>query len=87
MMEKFWETPDSTMPGFQHPCGVGVVVPLESEEKNRMGQFIPGCEELNVYGGLFLTISDTELRNAAHHLLWFGRELNFGREPLTKDKL
>jgi hypothetical protein len=32
-------------------------------------------------------LEPTPLRDAAHHLLWFARELDMDREPITKDKL
>lgn len=40
------------------------------------------------YEGLpYPKLEPTPLRDAAHHLLWFARELTRDREPLTNDKL
>jgi hypothetical protein len=90
MVRKFRETPDSVQPGTPHPSGRGVIVPLEDAEIQRIWDVVPWMEELKMYGQLFEKISATEqrdLRNAAFHLLWFGKELCSDREPITNDKL
>jgi len=90
MLEVFRETPDSTNPGAPHPSGRVVIVPLEDAEIKRIWDFVPWSQELDVMGAVFDKINATiqkELRNAAFHLLWFGRELCADREPITNDKL
>lgn len=66
------------------------IVPLEQAEVNRLWDFVPWPHELEAMGNLFETIpnaSHKETRDAAFHLLWFGRELVLDREPMTNDKL
>lgn len=90
MLETFRETPDSQQPGTPHPSGRGTIVPLEDAEIERIWDVVPWAEELDVIGKVFDTIpaaTQAELRNAAFHLLWFGRELCADREPITNDKL
>lgn len=90
MIEEFRKTPDSANPGMPHPSGLGIVVPLEDAEIARMDEHVPWQEELNLWGAWFDAISPTdakELRDAAFHLLWFGRELFLDREPMTSDKI
>ena len=97
MLRSFRETPDSsaaasgrlsaTIGGRSMACEV---VPLEDAEVKRIWDLVPWEHECEVTGQVFEKIpADThkELRNAAFHLLWFGRELCRDREPLTKDKL
>lgn len=70
--------------------GVGVVVPLEEEEIKRIWDHVPWKEELDMYSAVFEEIppgTNRDLRNAAFHLLWYGRELELDREPMTTDKL
>jgi len=90
MLKVFRETPDSEQPGKPHPSGRGTIVPLEDAEIKRIWDVVPWKEELDVMGGVFDNIdplTQRELRNAAFHLLWFGRELCADREPITTDKL
>lgn len=66
------------------------LVPLEKEHQKSLYDLIPWDYELVALDTLFDTIpNDTqkELRDAAFHLLWFVKELNLDREPLTADKL
>lgn len=90
MVDVFRETPDSTLPGTPHPSGMGVMVPLEAAEVERIWDHVPWEEELKMYAGWFDAIpNDTQkpLRDAAHHLLWYGYELLRDREPLTKERV
>lgn len=66
------------------------LVPLEKDHQKSLYDLIPWDYELAALDTLFDTIpNDTqkELRDAAFHLLWFVKELNLDREPLTLDKL
>lgn len=70
--------------GTPHPSGAGMVVPLEDDEVKRLWDVVPWDEELTMYAGVFDRIdpaSEKDLRNAAFHLLWLGRELFLDREP------
>lgn len=90
MVDRFQETPESTLRGTAHPSGVGLMVPLEDHEVQRMDEHIPWDYELKAYGEMFDTIDplrQKDLRNAAFHLLWMANELYLDREPMTKDKL
>lgn len=87
MLEKFRETPDSQLSGTPHPAGRGVIVPLEDAEIQRIWDYVPWESELELYSQCFDKLPPGDLRNAAFHLLWFGRELCQDREPITNDKI
>jgi hypothetical protein len=90
MVRKFRETEPSKKKGTKHPSGVGTITQLEDAEIERIWDVVPWMEETKVMSEVFDRISpddDKELRNAAHHLLWFAVELSQDREPLTNDKL
>jgi hypothetical protein len=90
MAEKFQETPPSTDPGTPHPSGRGRARPLSAAEVERIWDVVPWNEELEMYAGIFGRIdpvADRPLRDAAHHLLWYARELFLDREPMTTDTL
>lgn len=90
MAETFQMTGESKLGGTPHPSGRGTVVPLEEAEKERIFDVVPWEKELRMYGQVFETISHEthpDLRNAAFHLLWYGKELCLDREPITNDKL
>lgn len=92
MVETFQETPESQLTGTPHPLGnrYPAIVPLEQSEIDRMWDLVPWDYECDALGQLFETIpNETQkpLRDAAHHLLWFARELTKDREPLTNDKI
>ena len=100
MVVKFRETPESKLPGVplqteytRSPFkgkAPPKIVPLEQAEVERIWDYVPWPHELNAIGQLFDTIpneSQKELRDAAFHLLWFGRELCLDREPMTNDKI
>jgi len=84
--EAWRELPESKGVGTRHPLGP-TVVPLDAEIAKALWEKIPWREELEMMGVLFGKIPQGELRNAAHHLLWFGVELEQDREPLTNDRL
>ncbi len=86
MMEVFDETPASIEAGSPHPVGIGVIVPLEGKEVERIWDVVPFASECDGIGQLFDQL-EGDVRNAAYHLLWFARELAADREPLTNDKL
>jgi len=90
-VEKWWELPDSGPDGSRpHPSGRGTIVPLDGPIASALDEHIPWEHELAAYSNLFSAIdpvTQRDLRNAAFHLLWHVKELNFGREPLTADKL
>jgi hypothetical protein len=86
MKETFDATPKSKQKGSPHPLGVGVIVPLEEKEIERIWDVVPYENECNAIGALFDQLTG-DLRNAAYHLLWFARELAMDREPITTDKL
>ena len=99
MVRLFLETPRSTRPGKVLPMmamknGVlittATAVPLEDAEVDRMWEAVPWDHQLNAMGVLFDSIDNAtkrELRDAAVHLLWYGRELVRDREPMTNDRL
>lgn len=87
MVEKFLETGASSSPGKPHPSGVGRIIPLDDAEKTRIWDSVPWREELEMMSAVFDQLPKGETRNAAFHLLWYGRELNSDREPITNDNL
>lgn len=73
-----------------HPSGRGTIVTLPDDEVKRIWDAVPWDDDLDMYAKVFDRIdpvAQKELRNAAFHLLWFGRELFLDRVPLTADKL
>lgn len=90
MVERFRETPASSLSGKPHPSGRGTIVPLESDEVRRIDDVVPWSRECDVMGEAFDRLNpvrDKETRNAAFHLLWYARELTQDREPITTDRL
>lgn len=99
MVELFLETPASTLPGetlrVSAKHGERVIsqvqaVPLEAAEIKRMWDAVPWSEELDAFDTIFDRIDplrDAELRNAAYHLLWYGRELTIDREPMVLERI
>jgi hypothetical protein len=90
MVKKFSETGESKNKPKKHPSGVGTITQLEDAEVKRMWDHVPWEHDLKAMGEVFEQIdneTDKDLRDAAHHLLWFGYELTNDREPLTNDKL
>jgi hypothetical protein len=93
MLRLFWETPESTLEGTPNPSENGtVIVPLEEAEKRRVFEAVPFPQELNVYAAEFNKWrndheDEKPFRDAAGHLVWYAREINNGREPITADKV
>ncbi len=77
--------------GTPHPSGAPIVIlPLSREIIDDLDPHVPWKEENEMYAALFEQIDPIEqrdLRNAAHHLLWFAIELFLDRHPLTADNL
>lgn len=87
--QHWWDLPESDVAGRAHPLR-GMIVDLTPELKAALYDDIPWDHELDAYSKLFEEfhpVTQKELRDAAHHLLWHVRELNKDREPLTTDKL
>ena len=65
------------------------MVPLEEAEVERIFDVVPWDHELDAIQSLFDGIppEKRDLRNAAFHLLWFGKELVKDREPMTIDTI
>lgn len=84
---QWWELPESTGDGKPHPSGRGFVVALDEPIAKQLWDAIPWTRELDMMAALFETLPVGALRNAAFHLLWFAKELDLDREPLTSDKL
>lgn len=62
--------------------------PLEQEHVDQLWDVTPWDAECDGMDQLFDKLPvDSELRNAAYHLLWFCQELTRDREPLTRDRL
>lgn len=75
----WWEQPESTGSGFFYE--------LDKPIQAALFDSIPWTRELDSMAVLFETLPIGDLRNAAHHLLWFARELDSDREPMTRDKV
>lgn len=88
-VEKWWELPESSGQDKQYYPLVGSeIVKLDKEIQDQLYDLIPWDHELKAMGQLFDTISsatDKPLRDAAYHLLWYVKEFNFDREPITQE--
>ena len=88
---QWWEQPESGPDGSRpHPSGRGTIVPLDEPIASALYDHIPWREELDMYAALFERIDAVKhaaLRNACFHLLWYARELDLDREPITADKV
>lgn len=90
MVEVFNQTPTSILKPELHRTGIVNQIPLEDAEITRIWNYVPWDYELEAYSKLFETIDNTNnkpLRDACFHLLWFARELEADREPITNDKI
>jgi hypothetical protein len=87
MVEAHQRLAPATEGGKPHSSGMGVIIPLKEETVAALDQHVPWREELQMYANWFEQIPVGELRDAAHHLLWYAWELYFDREPMTTDKL
>lgn len=70
-----------------HPVGVGTIVPLSQPIMDELFDDIPWDDELEIYQRRLDSLPEGDLRNAAFHVLWFVKELNLDREPITSDLL
>lgn len=77
--------------GTPHPSGAGMIRGLHDDTVAELDQHVPWGEELDMFAKWFDSIPSAgkqkALRDAAHHLLWYGRELFLDREPMTTDQL
>ena len=89
--EKWWDLPEAAgTAAWAHPSGKGQVVTLQDDHAAELFGLIPWEHELNAMQSLFDSIDPVakrDLRNCAFHLLWYVKELEMDREPLTNDKL
>lgn len=89
-VKHWWQLPDSsTARSVPHPSGRGMHVPLDKPIADALWDDIPWGHELNAIQALLNTIPEgqRDLRDAAFHLLWYVRELDLDREPITLDKV
>lgn len=70
-----------------HSSGTGLVIPLPEAEVKRLWDAVPWNEELEMYATVFDRLPPGEARDAAFHLLWYGKELELDREPITTDRI
>lgn len=92
----WWELPVSTKKAVKYQLkhkGKDLVFelrPLEDQHIEKLWDTTPWLRECKSMQELFDGIDDgmeRELRDAAHHLLWFATELSLYREPVTSDML
>lgn len=88
MVEVFQQTPSSSLDGTPGPTGLGVQIPLEEAEIQRIFDVVPWDYECEAFQNLFESIPiKSPVRNPAFHLLWYAKELTIDREPMTNDLL
>ena len=90
MVEVFNQTPTSASTPIPHRTGIVNQILLEEQEITRIWNYVPWDYEIEAYSKLFETINNSDnkpLRDACFHLLWFAKELESDREPITNDKL
>lgn len=84
----WWALPESTGPvGEKHASGRGVLQPLDEPIKNELWELIPWAGEINAIQTELDKLPSGELRDAAFHLLWYVKELDLDREPLTLQRV
>ena len=92
MVKAWWDLPESTRAGEQHPSTPrATAIPLEESHVKSLWDFVPWPDEIRLLSndmatGVFDSLTG-DLRDAALHLLWFAGELTLDREPITTDKL
>lgn len=92
---KWWDLPVSTAaPTREHVFTNGQkgdLIPLTTDLQAALWDDIPWMRELVSMGHLFderiNPVTQPNLANAAHHLVWHCKELCNDREPVTLDKL
>lgn len=71
-----------------HPSGRGVVKSIANyKEGHPVWDALPWDYELSAIQQLFDGLAPGPTRNAAFHLLWYAKELNLDRVPITTDTL
>lgn len=86
-VKQWWGLPESKGAGSPHPSGRGTMVPLDKPVAESLWDAIPWTADLNTMQAELDALPAGPLRNAAFHLLWFVKELDLDREPITADKL
>lgn len=90
LVKTWWALPEPVGTAqVPHPVR-GTIVALSAEHAATLAESLPWPHELDGLADVFERIdaeNERELRDAAHHLLWFARELSLGREPLTRDRV
>ena len=85
-VRRWWELPLSSGVGsFEHPLQIATVVPLDQPIADNLDPLIPWPHQLDATQALFDKLPEGTVRNVAFHLLWFVKELDMGREPITSD--
>ena len=87
MMEIYHDEDESKNESAPHPSGLGTITMLEEDQIKRLWDHVPWPRECDAMQHCFEELPPGELRNAAFHLLWYGKELADDRQPLTNDKL
>lgn len=87
MMEALHKEDKSSNPSSPHPSGIGTITMLEDDQISRLFDVTPWPRECNAMQECFEELPPGDLRNAAFHLLWYGKELSEDRQPLTNDRL
>lgn len=93
----WWELPESTGTADDQKLKIRhrgkdvrvKITALTPDLVKQLWDAVPWAYELNAMQALFDTIPDESkvLRDAAFHLLWYVKELEKDREPLTADRL
>jgi len=90
MCRAFLLHPEASGPGSPHATGRGSIVPLDDAVIQEIWDLVPWQDEIDLMAGRFELINavtEKETRDAAHHLLWYARELTMDRRPITADTL
>lgn len=88
MVEVFYETPETSQPPEEDTSGRLLIRRLEEDEIARIWEVVPWDYEVRALRQLFEEIPrEDAIHKAAHHLLWYAKELTEDREPVTRDRL
>lgn len=91
MVERFLETPESSQPLQKIRVDLGTELAalpakaLDPEEYERMFDYVPWEDEIEMMSQAFEALPTGDVRNACFHLIWYARELTRDREPMTKE--